>query len=271
MNLTKEDEDFVCKVFGGNLCKRCRVIICLGSRNPPRANMNGKRTAWNGSEIGLLVTTQDRHDTDEATSGPVLAFDCLLCQKIRDILPREHAVECATVALARLIDHGILGPKDRIDPSLPYDRLVIEVKGTDPGAPPLLDMEFGLVTPEPQQFPRMRRILPDKIDYEVVRGWLHYCEDSHEDCQLSNGDKVLVPGFRVIDCFTKSIVTAPSGDFSYVALSYVWGQQQTTDPDTSGFPRTIEDSISVTLALGFQYLWVDRYVRTHSEVFSNGS
>lgn len=271
MNLTKEDEDFMRKLFGGNLCKRCRVIIWLGIRDPPQTNTRGKPTAWDGSKIGLLATPQDRDNTDEETNRPVFAFDCLLCQKIRDMLPQEHTVEHAKVALARLVDNGILGPKRRIDPSLPYDRLVIEVKSTDPGAPPLLDMELGLVTPKPEQFPRMRRILPDEIDYELVRGWLHHCEEDHETCRRSKDDQVPVPGFQVIDCFTKSIVTAPSDDFSYVALSYVWGQQQTADPDSSGFPGTIEDSIAVTLALGFQYLWVDRYVRTHSEGFSNGS
>lgn len=271
MNFTKEEEDFVCKVFGGSLCRRCRVIVYLGAPDPPRANTSGKPTAWDGSQIGLLVTTQDCDDTDEVTNEPVLAFDCVLCQKIRDMLPQEHTAEHAKVALARLIDHGILGPKKRIDPSLPYDRLVIEVKSTDPGAPALLDMELGLVAPKPERFPRMRRILPDEIDYDLVRGWLHHCEEDHENCSRSKDGKVVIPGFQVIDCFTKSIATAPSGDFSYVALSYVWGQQQTADSESSGFPRTIEDSIAVTLALGFQYLWVDRYVRTQSDVVSNES
>ena len=52
----------------------------------------------------------------------------------------------------------------------------------------------------------------------------------------------------------------------YVALSYLWGQS------TSGFDeilpdgvmprlnhRTVEDAITVTKALDFQYLWVDKY------------
>ncbi|KAI7773675.1 hypothetical protein LA080_010078 [Diaporthe eres] len=259
MNFTKEEEDFVCKVFGGSLCRRCRVIVCLGAPDPPQANTSGKPTAWDGSEIGLLAMTQDHDDTDEAMSGPVLAFDCVLCQKICAMLPQEHTVEHAKVALARLIDHGILGPKKRLDPSLPYDRLVIEVKSTGPGAPPFLDMELGLVAPKPEQFPRIRRILPDKIDYDLVRGWLHHCGEDHEKCSRSKDGKIPIPGFQVIDCLTKSIATAPSGEFGYVALSYVWGQQQTADPDSSVFPRTIEDSIAVTLALGFQYLWVDRY------------
>ena len=52
----------------------------------------------------------------------------------------------------------------------------------------------------------------------------------------------------------------------YVALSYVWGK---VDPqsyrldDRGSFPgelpTTIEDAISVSLALQFEYLWVDKY------------
>lgn len=49
---------------------------------------------------------------------------------------------------------------------------------------------------------------------------------------------------------------------AYVALSYVWGTAQFPGPEKQDgqFPATIEDSIVVSLALGFEYLWVDRYV-----------
>ncbi|EIW52281.1 HET-domain-containing protein, partial [Trametes versicolor FP-101664 SS1] len=55
----------------------------------------------------------------------------------------------------------------------------------------------------------------------------------------------------------------------YLALSYVWGEEQphqTTTSNVSAYsagidafllPQTIRDAISVTRTLGFQYLWVD--------------
>jgi hypothetical protein len=42
-----------------------------------------------------------------------------------------------------------------------------------------------------------------------------------------------------------------------VALSYVWGTEGT---DSGGeFPRTVKDAVDVTVALGYRFLWVDRY------------
>jgi hypothetical protein len=38
------------------------------------------------------------------------------------------------------------------------------------------------------------------------------------------------------------------------------GAHQEADNDQATFPKTIEDSITVTKALGLRYLWVDRYV-----------
>ena len=59
------------------------------------------------------------------------------------------------------------------------------------------------------------------------------------------------------------------------SLSYVWGQspsatlESVTDyayqPTLHELPKVIEDSIEVTLRLGFQYLWVDRYCINQSD------
>ncbi|KAA8627766.1 HET domain containing protein [Pyrenophora tritici-repentis] len=43
----------------------------------------------------------------------------------------------------------------------------------------------------------------------------------------------------------------------FVALSYVWGSEQSS-LRLEDAPATIKDSITVTLALGYDYLWVDR-------------
>jgi hypothetical protein len=63
----------------------------------------------------------------------------------------------------------------------------------------------------------------------------------------------------LIDCQTLDIMLAE--DMPYVALSYVWGcgSAATSITELEALPNTIRDAITVTLKLGFRYLWVDRY------------
>ena len=109
-----------------------------------------------------------------------------------------------------------------------------------------------------------RKILPNKIDYATLRNMIGYCEENHLSCrQFTRAD---IAGLRVIDCTTKRVVFAPLA-CEYVALSYVWGTQQstsTTPLSRSTFPPAVEDSIKATVALEYRFLWVDRHVRTYS-------
>ena len=118
----------------------------------------------------------------------------------------------------------------------------------------------------------IRRLLPDRIDYDLLQGWYQFCAQHHRKTCVINS-KNYPEKLKVIDCRTKEIVAAPPS-CSYVALSYVWGQQQSTtlsapnspcrsiepsilSPDTT--PTVIRDAMTVTLKFGWQYLWVDRY------------
>jgi hypothetical protein len=77
----------------------------------------------------------------------------------------------------------------------------------------------------------------------------------------------LIHGFHVIACETRKIVSGPAG-CAYVALSYIWGSISSpslSSPQLSQAPPTIEDAIICTQALGFQYLWVDRYCIDQSD------
>jgi hypothetical protein len=104
---------------------------------------------------------------------------------------------------------------------------------------------------------------PKRVDFPMVKRWIRDCVATHKECESSSG--ATLTGLKVLDCFSRSVVSAPKG-CNFVALSYVWG-----DPgiyETPQFldlsvtlPRTVEDSIEATKMLGYQYLWVDRYVR----------
>ncbi|KAH9203601.1 heterokaryon incompatibility protein-domain-containing protein, partial [Leptodontidium sp. 2 PMI_412] len=91
--------------------------------------------------------------------------------------------------------------------------------------------------------------------------WLSCCNDRH-----GRGCKSPLRSFKpdnVIDCVSRSVVLTPPGS-DYIALSYVWGKphgnsQDLLISDFQKLPATIRDAIAVVLALGYRYLWIDRY------------
>jgi hypothetical protein len=109
----------------------------------------------------------------------------------------------------------------------------------------------------------IRPIDTNMIDWRQVRDWIQNCDTEHvEYCGRDETYDTIIDGFQVIDCQTRNLIAAPVRCV-YVALSYVWGSSSATSkpflPQLSQVPSTIEDAIICTQALGFQYLWVDRY------------
>lgn len=109
---------------------------------------------------------------------------------------------------------------------------------------------------------RGRRLVGD-VDFALVRSWLNLCFADHPSCASSSArDKQAIPHMKLIDCHTQTIVTA-APSMQYLALSYVWGQgplEKYTYPNLPDpLPPTIKDAITVTLKLGYRYIWVDRY------------
>ncbi|RYN64440.1 hypothetical protein AA0117_g12464 [Alternaria alternata] len=108
------------------------------------------------------------------------------------------------------------------------------------------------------QFYLLRKLDSEVIDYEILRHWLRYCKFHHTKCTQTYDS--IIPGLRVIDCTTETVVYAPEdATFHYVALSYVWGGTKSSGKDQDEFPATIRDAITVTIRLGYRYLWVDQY------------
>jgi hypothetical protein len=72
---------------------------------------------------------------------------------------------------------------------------------------------------------------------------------------------------KVIDYKPHRLV--PAMGKQYVALSYVWGTEEAA-VQFSGIipaelPPTIQDAITATLNLGYQFLWIDRYCINQSD------
>jgi hypothetical protein len=121
------------------------------------------------------------------------------------------------------------------------------------------DVSRGLYCAQPVQ---------EAWDCARARSWLDTCARCHESsCKQYT---IRIPGMNLIDCEDMVIVEAAENS-RWLALSYVWGvnYQASTSTDQAGFrqgsrmplviPGTVRDAISVTLQLGYRYLWVDEY------------
>lgn len=108
-----------------------------------------------------------------------------------------------------------------------------------------------------------KKITPGFTDYDKLKDLVKACEDNHnESCRAKS--LLNVSGLKLIDTKTQEVIDAPD-HCGYVALSYVWGHQEddSSVDDLRSFPPVIRDAISVTNSMGYQYLWVDRYVGHH--------
>ena len=111
-------------------------------------------------------------------------------------------------------------------------------------------------------FPISAEALPPDsalIKYGRYQDLIQDCNTGHSVCNehQSTSDASVV---RVIDCRNGELVSP--GDQAYLTLSYVWGDPSALETDgieQTAFPPTIKDAMQVTLALGYHYLWVDRY------------
>ncbi|PQE29489.1 hypothetical protein CJF32_00003262 [Rutstroemia sp. NJR-2017a WRK4] len=108
--------------------------------------------------------------------------------------------------------------------------------------------------------PSYKVLIPQTRDN--FNGWLSVCQNIHTEI-CSSKNRETTEYLQVIDCKNRKLV--PADSLPYVTLSYVWGVNQ--NPQDLHYsknlghrlPPTIEDAIDVTLKLGYQYLWVDRY------------
>jgi hypothetical protein len=120
-----------------------------------------------------------------------------------------------------------------------------------------------------------------------LKAWLTRCTDTHE-CAISASAKKERPT-RVIDTcdiedhrlVLRNSDSVDTDDFSYVAVSHLWGQYTREDKericthegnfrerhegfDVRDLPKTFQDAVEVTRQLGQRYLWIDSLCITQS-------
>src|SRR5215469_7804042 len=109
---------------------------------------------------------------------------------------------------------------------------------------------------------RGRVIDPYRVDYALVRNWLHHCQSKHMASCSGKGSQQ-PNSLKLINCCSRRLELA-SLPCSYFALSYMWGQvvqnesasRLQNDVLPPSLPKTVEDAITVTKSLGYEYLWV---------------
>ncbi|KAG4434632.1 hypothetical protein IFR05_009896 [Cadophora sp. M221] len=127
----------------------------------------------------------------------------------------------------------------------------------------MLEVGHGarLIVSQPEGIKGPVKIIRGDIEmgyFETVKSWINFCRDKHTKiCAVDNFSPV--QSLKLIDCQTLDIILAE--DMPYLALSYVWGpgSAATSITELETLPNTIRDAITVTLKLGYRYLWVDRY------------
>ncbi|TGO50831.1 hypothetical protein BCON_0175g00170 [Botryotinia convoluta] len=126
---------------------------------------------------------------------------------------------------------------------------------------------FGLSNADAYKEGVAIRHLSSKADLSLVRKWIRLCDDNHADSNFDCLPKggLLLQGFTVIDCEDgRNVLVSGTATMKYITLSYVWGAEVSDGPDQSGklpstLPNLIAGVIKVVIALGYRYLWIDRY------------
>ncbi|KAH0425954.1 immunoglobulin I-set domain-containing protein [Colletotrichum camelliae] len=113
--------------------------------------------------------------------------------------------------------------------------------------------------------------IPELFDHGRARLWMDNCKEDHGPPCTKPISSAVIPGMRLINCNTLQIEPAHHG-MKWITLSYVWSPHfasssaQVDHRLPSELSASVEDAITLTKLLGYQYLWVDKYCIDQSNV-----
>ena len=211
----------------GNLCRRCRKI-----------DLNTLLSRSHKTHAG-----QTAKDLSPVPSWDILS--CALCSLFQSTLDRFWSKKAGTEVPIRTYSSNKM--VDKVWSSISTNLLAVGHSGR-------------YIVSQPEGVDGPVKIITEEIDsFDCVKDWISLCSSRHRICDLQIPSSNACQ--KLIDCETRAIVLGENQP--YVALSYVWGLSSDTsrDPKTlpTDLPNTIQDAMTVTKKLGYQYLWVDRY------------
>ncbi len=112
------------------------------------------------------------------------------------------------------------------------------------------------------------RTVPALLDASVPRCWIDYCKEHHADehCAVKLAAIGKTP-LKLVDAESRKVIRAANietQDYEYATLSYALGDSA-LDPftESSTLPATLpplfEDALTLTLSLGYRYVWINHY------------
>lgn len=93
--------------------------------------------------------------------------------------------------------------------------------------------------------------------YGDLKKILSNCAHSHDQTCRPISPCLGISGLKLIDVSSGRVIEAPER-CEYLALSYVWGNQQHSN-DPRAAPTVIRDTFQVADRLGVKYIWIDKY------------
>ena len=132
-------------------------------------------------------------------------------------------------------------------------RLIV-LSSSEHGFPP---KGVPYIAVHPTKPPFWLRQLQPLVGFDQLKEWLDLCFQLHAG-GCGDGRDNLISDLRLIDCTTGEVTKAKANE-PYVALSYVWGHDNPLIQNPTQYPQTIQDAITATRKLGYNWLWVDKY------------
>jgi hypothetical protein len=113
----------------------------------------------------------------------------------------------------------------------------------------------------PCQF-QVQKVQPNAADFGQIREWIHICLEKHSDTCTTKTRKadVQLECIDIDHCDGMRPTKIGNGE-QYLALSYVCAEAEDVALHQEGqiVSQSIRDAMTVTRALGFRYLWIDKY------------
>jgi hypothetical protein len=269
--MQEPDLDMPANAFPFYLCQHCRSFDLTVSSFVVRPHHPSPEAG--GHSTTESFTTRPFEQLQESAQQ-----NCRMCCLIQRAVTRAYPVEAAIPHM-----NCEIRKKDRTDVYQPIKYRILQVllriewprNGKETPTVELLPVESNEA---PGVFPG-RHLDPTGINYSLIKDWMQECQRTHGSmCKHSFGSrfKEIAPSLRVIDITNRCLTQLPLGS-RYVALSYVWGNCDTTkafatlqsnvnrliepgsfDNVLSSSPSVVSDAFDFVRNIGEKYLWIDR-------------